>query len=207
MGCYVSPPDPNTFYHHGIIGMKWGIRRYQPYPSGQRVKGGKEIGEAKKSAMSKSQAKEYSQQQKRTGAAYKVLKRNSKLVVNARQSVRDASKAYDKAINKQQLPWNKKKRRAEIERTAETLNNVLTSFNKKETDRKNSEITYNQEYSKLVNMTNKLLKTTSGIDASKLSSRQKTVGKDWVVTTLSNAKKPLLTGKYEREWERERRKG
>lgn len=28
--------------------MKWGIRRYQPYPKGNRVKGGKEIGAAAK---------------------------------------------------------------------------------------------------------------------------------------------------------------
>lgn len=32
--------------HHGILGQRWGIRRFQPYPKDH--KGGKEVGEAKR---------------------------------------------------------------------------------------------------------------------------------------------------------------
>src|SRR5699024_779038 len=31
--------DEETIEHYGVKGMKWGVRRYQPYPKGQRNAG------------------------------------------------------------------------------------------------------------------------------------------------------------------------
>ena len=41
-------PSEDELYHHGIKGQKWGIRRFQPYLPGSKVKGGKEVGKATK---------------------------------------------------------------------------------------------------------------------------------------------------------------
>ena len=56
VGVYSRPNPDDYLAHYGVVGMHWGIRRFQPYSLIPRKsgKGGKETGAAKKSSKSSS---------------------------------------------------------------------------------------------------------------------------------------------------------
>ena len=44
---YERPLRPDELLHYGVLGMHWGIRRYQPYPKDYKGPG-QEVGEARR---------------------------------------------------------------------------------------------------------------------------------------------------------------
>ena len=85
--------------HHGVMGMKWGVRRYQPYPKGHS--GGKEVGKVKESRNIKKDARQLKKKlNKLDKTASSAVAKSAGLTRSQRKYARRIDKALSRGNDK-----------------------------------------------------------------------------------------------------------
>lgn len=105
MNNYVRPLRPNELYHHGIMGMKWGVRRYQNADGSYTSAGRERYGKAVDTAFKPGKDGKASNAEKITRSANDIVKkvkgtRDDSKKRKSDQKYSDLSKISDAELNK-----------------------------------------------------------------------------------------------------------
>lgn len=121
----------NYLAHYGVMGMKWGVRRYQPYPKGQQVKG-RFLGKTKTVSKEKLESMQNKHDKKSLKQLRKISKSVKKDTVMAPiRSVRKSNKNVNERVQKHFDEYNKKLEASKLtrEERVATSNRILPELN------------------------------------------------------------------------------
>ena len=188
----------NELYHSGVIGMKWGVRRYQNL-DGSLTPDGRE---RYSKGPSKEERKELKTLRRHLSAGAKNLKTKAKTYEYSDNAVTSAQKRLDKETNRFTLRRKKKQQRVndlltEMQSMQENRNNAADEF------RRASRI-YSQDAKRYKKLTASIIKKYGDTSIKAVETKTFNSGKKYVMELVKTgptvANVPLIGDLYTRNY-------
>lgn len=137
--------------HHGILGMKWGVRRYQNKDGSLTAAGKKRY-----DGPTREEKRETKQLKRQVAAAEKNLVEKGRTYAQSRYDIHDAEKNYEK-VNKKMYLFKKNRLNA-IKEASEQLTNALEIAERPMAERSRAVEIYNNAAKQLLDNNKKMIK-------------------------------------------------
>lgn len=168
--------------HHGILGMKWGVRRYQNADGSLTSAGEKRYNKPTKEERLKTR-----DLKRQTAAAIKNLKEKGDTYSETEANVLKAKEAYARANSKMYL--FKKNRRNAIKQASENLTAALELAERPRAERVRAQEIYNETAKKLLDNNKKMIEKYG-------SDSIKKIGTKMIEYGITDYKSGLFTDEY-----------
>lgn len=184
----------NELCHHGVLGMKWGVRRFQN-ANGTLTAAGKQ-----KYQQYKSDRKDIRSTTRHVSAGAKNLKIRAKNQDVDMNSYLDAKKNLRKVSGKLYAPWHQKQKRMDIQTATDKVVSAEKVWERTKSELNRAERIYDSDVSELRKKAAKMVKTYGAGSVKDIQTKEKSIGKNYVKnlvkTGVTVANLPIIGNKY-----------
>ena len=181
-------------YHHGILGQRWGIRRFQN-PDGTLTDAGR-----KRYTQYKSDRSEIKSLTRQVAAGKRNLRNTARALRGSQKSYDMARNEVDRLNNKIYAPWNRKKRMDDIDAANKRMvsQGRVNDYLKDQYDKGSRYLA--EDSAKLVNKANRMIEKYGNESIKEIKYRDVKLGKQYLAsapkTGVTVADIPLIRKSY-----------
>lgn len=181
-------------YHHGILGQKWGVRRFQNEDGTLTTQGKARYAEYK------SDRKEIKQTTRKVAAGYRNLKDRVAFQDADQDAYNKNYEILDEAQRKIVAPWNREKKRLAVQEATDMVEKAGRQWERTKAEADRAEEIYDNEVTNLRNQVNKMISKYGADSVKGINTKTVELGeyavKDIVKTGITLADLPIIGQMY-----------